>query len=127
MSSVQSAFAQVGPREKYLVQVGTPASGQAVTVNANQTVSSSMTAAEFGPGAGTATTAATLAAGALYRDMGKTINVYNPVTNLAVERYVGTQLVAGAATEGFSSSAVLVYIRVWAADPAKTVGVARTG
>ena len=123
MSSVQSAFAQVGPREKFLSVVRAPASGEAVTVKPTFTVSASMTATAFDA----ATTAATPAvAGSLYRDMGKTVNVYDPVTNLAVRRYVGAQLVAGAVSEGVAASPVLVYLLVWEAngDPAN---FARTG
>jgi len=124
MSSVQSAFAQVGPREKYLVVTilaASLATGQAVTVKPTFTVSSSMTATEWAA----ATTGATPVAAALYRDVGKTVTVYNPTTNLAVEKFVAAQLVSGAATEGISAAPI--YLRVWAADPLKLVAVSRTG
>ena len=123
MSSIQSAFAQVGAREKFLVQVGSAVSGQAVTLKPGKSVEASMTATAFAA----AVDAATPAAGGLYRDMGKTITVYNPATNLVVERYVGAQLVSGSGSEGVATSPVLVYLRVWAALATNTVGVARTG
>ena len=125
MSSVQSAFAQIGPREKYLiVTAAATAAGPSTTGAYTSTpLGSSVTVTEFAD----ANTASALVVGQLYRDLGKTLNVYDPTTNVQVEKLVLAQLMSGATTEGVSDASVIKYVRVWAADPANKVYVARTG
>jgi hypothetical protein len=124
MSSVQSAFAQVGPREKYLVVTVAAAVGAGTTAAYTTTpLDSTATVAEFAA----ARTGSALTVGQLYRDLGKTLNVYNPTTNVQVEKYVLAQLVSGSGSEGVATTPVGVYLRVWAADPLAKVAVARTG
>ena len=122
MTSVLSEFAQIGPRDKYLLCVGTPASGQARTIVAGGTITSSMTDADWINAANTA--AATPGAASLWRDLGKTVTTYSPTTGLSTERFVLAQLVSGASTEG--SSGVIRYLRVWSAAGTGVV-FARTG
>ena len=69
------------------------------------------------------TQSAEIAAGRLYRDMGKTVTRVN-AAGLAIERYRLVQRVNNAGTEGVQNSTV--YIKVWAADGADVV-VARLG
>lgn len=70
-----------------------------------------------------ATVAATIAAGNLFRDMGKTVTVVNAV-GLATARYRLVQRVHNAAAEGVSSAPF--YVKVWDAAGAGVV-VARAG
>ena len=120
MSSVQSSFAQVGPRGKYLLATAT---ATAVTVDAGLVVESVMTAADFA----TATTVdATVTVGKLYTDMGKTVNVVG-TNGLVVQKYVKARVVNGADSEGNDGSGDCVYILSWSADSAVTVKFARTG
>jgi len=123
MSSVQSAFSQVPAREKYFV-VTSAVSNSAATVNAGSVLEYSMTVSEFAAATAPATPAA---AGSLYRDLGKTVTVYDPATNLTVQKFVAAQLVSGPASEGVAATPVTVYLRVFAADTASKVGVARVG
>ena len=69
------------------------------------------------------TVPSTIAAGDLFRDMGKTVTVVN-TAGLAIARYRLAQRVHNAAAEGVRSAPV--YIKVWDAAGAG-VDVARTG
>jgi hypothetical protein len=125
MSSISASFAQVGTRDKYLL-VTSPATGVSdATTGAYTTtpLDDSVTTTVFAA----ANTASALVATELYRDLGKTLTVYDPATNLATEKLVLAQLVSGASTEGVSSASVIKYIRVWGADAANKVYVARVG
>jgi hypothetical protein len=110
MSSVQSAFAQVGPREKYLVATGAATN---VVVNAGEVVTSSISQTDFEA----VTTAGTaITSGQLFLDLGKTVVVHGDNTLLAVEKYQKVQLVKGADTEGNNvdtAPAGDLYVRVW--------------
>jgi hypothetical protein len=126
MSSVQSAYAQIGPREKYLAVTGT---GVLVTVDSNKSVTSSMNATDFADATSTGTTPA-VSTGQLYRDMGKTVVVHDDDSLLAVAKYQKVQLVHGGNngdTEGVGNyEAADAYLLVWRATGA-AVGVARVG
>lgn len=130
MSSVQSAFAQVGPREKYFVGTAVVATGTALVPTGNAAaggVDTSVSDADF---VAPLVTAGATAVGALYRDLGRTVTVYGDASLLAVEKYQKVALVNGPDTEGNDADAAAagdLYVRVWAADPAKKVGVARVG
>jgi len=107
MSSVQSAFAQVGPREKYLVATG---AAIGVTVDAGEVVTSSMSKTDFDA----VTTASNAASGDLFLDLGKTLVIHDADSLLAVAKYQKVQLVNGADTEGNDADVTTVrYIRVW--------------
>jgi hypothetical protein len=64
-----------------------------------------------------------IAAGNLFRDMGKTVTRVN-AAGLAIERYRLVQRVNNASAEGVQNATV--YIKVWSADGAGVV-VARSG
>ena len=122
MSSVQSSFAQVGPRGKYLLVTDTIAVTEAFTVDT--VVESVMTETAFE----TATSkVANDTTGNLYVDMGKTVNVVSDTNGLVVEKYVKARVVNGADSEGNDGSEDCVYILSWSADSAVTVKFARTG
>jgi hypothetical protein len=125
MSSISASFAQVGVREKYLLVTSAATAVSAATTGAYTTTALDdlVTVTAFAD----ANTASALVAAELYRDMGKTLTVYDPSTNLETEKLVLAQLMSGASTEGVSSASVVKYIRVWAADPANKVYVARVG
>jgi hypothetical protein len=120
MTSVLSEFAQIGPREKYLLAVAATANSVYTPVSGS-TITSSMTDTAW---AAVRTAAPTPTVGQLYRDLGKTTTTYSPTTGLSTERFVLAQLVSGASTEG--SSGVIRYIRVWSAA-GTGVAFARTG
>ena len=120
MTSVLSEFAQIGPRDKYLLAVAATASS-VYTVDSGFTITSSMTDTDW---AAATTAAAAPTVGQLYRDLGKTTTTYSPTTGLSTERFVLAQLVSGASTEG--SSGVFRYLRVWSAA-GTGVAFARTG
>jgi hypothetical protein len=123
MSSVQSAFAQVGPREKYLVATG---AAVGVTVDAGEVVTSSMSSTAFGD----VTSSANATSGQLFLDLGKTVTVYDGTTLLAVEKYQKVALVNGPDTEGNDADAAVTngdrYLRVWNSAGANPL-LARTG
>lgn len=125
MSSVQSAYAQIGPREKYLA-VTAGASNRVFTLNNGEVVTSSMNATDFDA----ATTGATTTTGNIYRDLGKTVVVHDDDSLLAVAKYQKVQLVHGGTagdTEGVGNyNAADAYLLVWQATGA-AVGVARLG
>ena len=124
MSSVQSAYAQVGPREKYLT-VTTGGSSRVFTVKSSYTVTSSMNATDFDD----ATDPNASVTGVLYRDMGKTVVVHDDDTLLAVAKYQKVQVVHGGIdgdTEGVGAFAPDAYLLVWQATGA-AVGAARLG
>jgi hypothetical protein len=123
MSSVGSSFAQVAPRDKYLLTIGTPEAGTGRTVSSGFTVTASMSDADFAA----ATASATPAAGLLYRDLGKTVTTYSPTTGLSTQKFVLAVRVLGANTEGANLSLTPVYLRVWAADATAEVSFVRTG
>jgi hypothetical protein len=122
MSSVQSAFAQVGPREKYLVATG---AASAVTVDNGKVVTSSMTLTDFNDATTTASPA--VASGDLFFDLGKTVTLYDPDTLLSVAKYQKVALVNGAGTQGNNADVTTdLYVRVW--DDAGTApALARLG
>ena len=121
MTSVLSSFAQIGPRDKYLLAVAATAT-TVYTINSGYTLTSSMTDAEFNDAT---TAAATPTVGQLYRDLGKVTTTYDPDTGLSTEKFVLAQLVSGTDTEG--SSGIFRYIRVWAANASNKVAFARVG
>lgn len=126
MSSVQSAYSQVGPREKFLATTQT-STARLLTVKAGEAVTSSMNETDFDA----ATDSALLTtAGLLYRDMGKTVVVHHADTLLAVAKYQKVQRVLGGPngdTEGVGNfEAADSYLLVWQATGA-AVGVARLG
>ena len=122
MSSVQSAFAQVGPREKYLVATGAVS---AVTVKDGEVVTSSMSEADFT--AATTTAAPAVVSGNLLFDLGKTVTVYDPDTLLSVAKYQKVALVNGAGTQGNDADvAADLYVRVWN-DAGDAPALARVG
>jgi len=124
MSSILANFSQVGPREKYLLVTTAAAVGAGTTAAYTTTpLEASVMVSEFDA----AKTGSALLLTQLYRDLGKTLTVYDPATNLETEKFVLAQLMSGASTEGVSSASVIKYIRVWAADSAKHVVVARIG
>ena len=107
MSSVQSAFAQVGPREKYLVATG---AAIGVVVDAGEVVTSSMSVTAFG----NVTTSSPATSGDLFLDLGKTLVIHDDNTFLAVEKYQKVALVNGPDTEGNDADvAADRYVRVW--------------
>lgn len=132
MSSVQSAFSQVAPRGKFLVATKVAAAvtgatlGALMTLNSGAVVTSSMSTADFvaatspGPAA---------AVGDLYRDIGKTVTVYDADRLLAVAKYQKVQIVSGEASEGVPNPLLAdTYALVWMADPVvANMPFARTG
>jgi hypothetical protein len=67
-----------------------------------------------------------VASGALLKDLGRSITIYSPTTNLHTEVYRWVQRVNGANTEGVGGAYNTFYINTWSAD-GTGVGVARTG
>jgi len=124
MSSVRSAFAQVNPREKFLLCVSHT---QNVVHNGSVgKLSALMTDADFNTATGAALTGAAIPAlGDLYLDLGVTVTTYDPATNMHIAKYVLAEKMDNAASEG--RSGVFRYILVWAADASKDVGFVRTG
>ena len=132
MSSVQSAYAQIGPREKYLV-VTLGSSAVLVTVDDGDVVTSSMGFEAFDDATTAAAGTAAVATGQLYRDLGKTVVVHDDTTLLAVAKYQKVQLVNGPDSEGVGNFELAdAYLLVWragavAANGAAGTGVARVG
>ena len=132
MSSVQSAYSQVGPREKYLTVTGSGAA--LLVVNSGEVVTSSMNATDFDaattPAASATPAQPAPAAGQIYRDMGKTVVVHDNDTLLAVAKYQKVQRVLGGShgdSEGVGNfEAADAYLLVWQATGA-AVNVARLG
>ena len=142
MTSQLRSPSQIGVREKYLIAVADVSAGEGVaaggvsaftlTSGAYLMVSSVATANDVTTGTGFAERVAAggkaIAAGELFRDMGRSITVVDANGNhLALYRNV--QLVSGADTEGVPSDAAYsanIYVRVWAADGLH-IGVARLG
>jgi hypothetical protein len=121
MSSVQSAFAQIPAREKFLLCVN----GATATLrNPGATKPESLVTT-------TAFAAATTGLedqptnGDLYADLGFSVMTYDATTNMHVARYVLAEKVANASAEG--RSGVFQYICVWSADASVKVGFVRTG
>ena len=112
MSSVQSAFSQVAPREKFLVATGAAVNRVVVS---GETVTSSMSSTAWSGANGATAAGAAITAGDLFRDMGKTVTVYDPDTLLAVEKYQKVFLVAGPGSEGVPTGTLPAdrYVRVW--------------
>jgi hypothetical protein len=125
MSSVQSAFAQVGPREKYFIS--TLAAGVTALIPAGSSIESTVGLEAFELVRQAGTVAAT---GVLYFDLGRSVTVYDDATRLAVLKYQKVAVVNGPNTEGNDADAAAagdLYVLVWAADNTVKVGVARTG
>ena len=129
MSSVQSAFSQVGARQRFLVAFADD--GVTALVPAGNAaaggVNTSVNATDF---AAVNTAGTTTTVGVVYRDLGRTVTVHDDNSLLAVEVYQKVAVVAGAGTEGNDVAAIAagdLYVLVWAADAATKVGVARLG
>lgn len=148
MTSVMSSFSQIPVRAKYLL--GIPG----ITIQTSATVPSSCSGFSLDPGAflslSSVTTDADISggglsftplavsdiSGALFKDMGRQLTIYDPASptsnHIAVFRQV--QRVLGSGSEGVGSSAPVVpetylanlYVKVWSAD-GSGVAVVRTG
>jgi len=131
MSSVQSAYAQIGPREKYLA-VTSATNAVLLVDNGTGVITSSMGEDAFdtatsGPTAVTPPQPA-LAAGQLYRDLGKTVVVHDDTTLLAIAKYQKVQIVNGPDSEGVGNFEYAgAYLLVWRAGAVAASGVAGTG
>lgn len=111
MSSIHRAASQIESRVAFFIALG---SGQLYTI-AN--------AAAVMPAATLPVQGASISAGNLYRDMGKTVVILD-ASGLAAKRYRLVQRVNGADTEGVDAAAE--YALVWAADGTAPV-LARLG
>jgi len=126
MSSVQSAYAQIGSREKYLVVTGA-SSAILLVDNGSGVVTSSMGVDAFDAATSTGTSPA-VATGQLYRDLGKTVVVHDDDSLLAVQKYQKVQLVNGPDSEGVGNfEADDTYLLVWRAGAAGSNGAAGAG
>ncbi len=114
MTSRARAPSQIDSRVAYLRGL---ASGSAYSITNPEAIY------RTGNGNTISTASRSIAAGDLYRDMGKTVTRVN-ASGQAIERYRLAQLVNNAAAEGVQNATV--YIKVWAADGAGVV-VARSG
>ena len=144
MSSVLRTFSQIPVRAKYLMVAAASAAVSGVDICANQ-----VSAFTLAPGAFlTVTSVATVAEvedvavtgyaivtdisgtnGALYKDLGRQITIYDPAdhAHLAVFRQV--QAIDGIETEGVCAAAdrcAQTFVKVWGADGLGVV-VVRTG
>ena len=144
MSSVLRTFSQIPVRAKYLMVAASTGGNAVITGDASQ-----VSAFTLAPGAFlTVTSVATVAQveevavtgyaiftdisgsnGALYKDLGRQITIYNPAdhSHLAVFRQV--QAIDGAETEGVCAAAdrcAQTFVKVWGADGLGVV-VVRTG
>jgi hypothetical protein len=108
MSSVVASFKQVPARGGHLLAVSDNDSIVFVDATVTYLMTTTAWAAAIEDGL-------PIDIGNLYRDMGKTVTVYNPVTNLAVERWAKVMLVNGPASEGVATSPVVGYVKVWTA------------
>lgn len=144
MSSILRKYSQIPPRVKYLsvasaataVDAGATnlVSGFSLAPGEHIELSSIATNADVAVAAGYAVIAAgDYVDGALYKDMGRQITIYDPVDHkhLAVFRQV--QMVDGVGTEGVGVEGVNpesyyanLYLKVWSADGMGVV-VVRTG
>ena len=129
MSSVQTAFAQIGPREKYfIVTADTSANAVAVTPgnSAAGGLDTLVSQSDFDAGS---TDNNSLVQGSLLKDLGRSITVYDDTTLLKVAVYRKVAVVSGGPTsEGDATfGGDDIYVLVWSADSATTVGVARVG
>ena len=127
MSSVQTAFAQIGPREKYFIVTSGAASAVDVPPgnSAAGGLDSLVSATEFTAGS---TPNATLATGTLLKDLGRSITVYDDTTLLKVAVYRKVAVVSGGPTsEGDATfGGDDIYALVWSTYPADIV-IARVG
>ena len=127
MSSVQTSFAQIGPREKYFIVTGAAVVGFEIPPgnSAAGGFDSLVSSTEFGTPTGSS-----LAAGTLLKDLGRSITVYDDTTLLKVATYQKVARVSGGPTsEGDATfgTGTDTYVLVWTTDETVTVGVARVG
>ena len=133
MSSVQTAFSQIGPREKYFITtvagaVKAPAVNVAPGNSAAGGLDTLVSQTDFTAGSTANTT--TLVAGLLLKDLGRSITVYDDTTLLKVAVYRKVAVVSGGPTsEGDATfdPAADIYALVWTTNTAVKVGVARVG
>ncbi len=132
MSSVHSYISQISGRVKYFISIA-DVSGFAVA--ATGSTQSLMTSTSFATNVPILVGAVPgLAAGALMRDMGKSITVINDVTKQQSEVYRlvekessnPTSLGEGAQNSTPALSTIVFYVKVWDSD-GQGVKVARTG
>ena len=137
MSSALRAPSQIGAREKFLIGVRAFDSSGGLTVidvsccgfsaTASATVGNAgvYTSAEVSAFAGFSTNIPTIAAGTLFRDLGKEIVVIGTDEKYLVRlRLVAP--VSNAFAEGLPTTPANVWLKVWSAD-GTGVAVARTG
>jgi hypothetical protein len=145
MSSVTRKFSQIPVRVKYLLGLpgasastsSVPSDNSAFTLSpgAHLDLGSIATNADIsGTGVALGFASYTDLSGALFKDMGRQLVIYDPATaeHIAVFRQV--QRVQGATTEGVGVSAPTtpetylanIYVKVWSADGTDVV-VVRTG
>ena len=142
MSSVLRTFSQIPVRAKYLLVAASTGGNAVITGDASQvsaftlaagaflTVTSVATVADVSDGAGYAiVTDISGSNGALYKDLGRQITIYDPAdhAHLAVFRQV--QVIDGIETEGVCAAAdycAQTFVKVWGADGLGVV-VVRTG
>lgn len=140
MTSVLRSPSQIGVRVKYLIAVADVSGGvdgasgagvggsPAFTLDAGNFIvaGSVATAAEVEAVGGFANV--DVAAGNLYRDMGRSITVVD-ADGSHIALYRNVQRVSGSTTEGVPSDAdysANIYVRVWA-DDGENIAVARLG
>lgn len=120
MSSTQKAFAQIPNKIKYLRALDDE--GATVLIMSGPT-SSIMTDAEFSAAIGDSAQIA----GALLKDLGREVVLFEAATGLYTAKYRAVQIVDGADTEGVPADwEVVKYVKVWDASGAG-VYVVRTG
>lgn len=153
MSSTLRKFSQIPVRTKYLLVVadvvepetdisngdlfgtgGVPivrASGDSIRSVGVGGVATTVQITEYAATVGATLDAYTTEAGTLYKDMGRTLTVYDDTLdgNLHVATYRECQIVLGSGSEGvpvLPLYGATYWVRVWAAD-GTGVAVARTG
>jgi len=119
MTSLISSPGQINARVMYLKSLGA-----ATEYTAIATINSVMTDTQWAA----ATTNASGDSNILYRDIGKRVTVVYPRTGVEKEKYAQVQIVNGSTTEGIPATySTKKFVRIWSADGASVVSVARTG
>ena len=123
MSSLLTSFAQVDTRIKFLKALGTTTVYTPTTTN--RSLSGTISSAAFTA----STTTSTYASGTVFRDMGKSIIVYNTLYQ-DIAKYTLVQPQKGRDSEGVPDNYTTqkFYVQVWAASDTPTaITVGRVG
>jgi hypothetical protein len=125
MSSLLTSFAQVDTRIKFLKALGTTTVYTPTTTTTNRSLSGAISSAVFTA----STTPSTYASGTVFRDMGKSIIVYNTLYQ-DIAKYTLVQPQKGRDSEGVPDNYTTqkFYVQVWAAsDTPIAITVGRVG